>query len=562
MLATYLSRLIPLERTMKNWYNSLSIRWKLQIGFFMVTMVTTVYNRMLASHELGQMVDIAREGGVAQQVIDKLVQNHNAYIFNSFWESGLEFMLQFALIGFVASLFVKPIQALCYALEKVEKGDLTKGVENTSRDEIGELEKSFNDMLSKLNHIMREVNESGKEMEQSAFQIAKISHEIAEVGRKEQSRSEEVNNATRQLHQISESVQTQASEATVRAQATEAQARDGISIVQKNISEMENTVQEVNLAATKISELEKSAAQIHAIITTIQTIAEQTNLLALNAAIEAARAGEQGRGFAVVADEVRKLAERTTQSAGEVSRIIGQLGGKVQEVTTSMNVVVGKVHDNQKLAGETATVIERMSVDIAETSTANGGISAASGEQIRNVDLLKTTLQELFSTLHESSDKVETTAIIGDGLHKVTGKLNQLMADFTFDHSKIVETAQHEKRSFPRASNRLLVHVVQGDIDMECTSLDFSMAGIRLMMGKELDKSKPIGMELYLPQEDLKEYQAQQPVKLQGKIGWQRKEEDKHVCGVAFGQLSPEATKRLRECFRYYNKEAEFGTGK
>jgi len=312
-------------------------------------------------------------------------------------------------------------------------------------------------MLSKLNHIMREVNESGKEMEQSAFQIAKISHEIAEVGRKEQSRSEEVNNATRQLHQISESVQTQATEATVRAQATESQAREGISIVQKNISEMENTVQEVNLAATKISELEKSAAQIHAIITTIQTIAEQTNLLALNAAIEAARAGEQGRGFAVVADEVRKLAERTTQSAGEVSRIIGQLGGKVQEVTTSMNVVVGKVHDNQKLAGETATVIERMSVDIAETSTANGGISAASGEQIRNVDLLKTTLQELFSTLHESSDKVETTAIIGDGLHKVTGKLNQLMADFTFDHSKVVETAQHEKRSFPRASNRLLM---------------------------------------------------------------------------------------------------------
>jgi methyl-accepting chemotaxis protein len=547
---------------MKNWYNSLSIRWKLQIGFFMVTMVTTVYNRMLASHELGQMVDIAREGGVARQVIDKLVQNHDAYIFNSFWESGLEFVLQFVIIGFVASLFVKPIQALCRALEKVERGDLTKGVENTSRDEIGELEISFNDMLSKLNHIMREVNESGKEMEQSAFQIAKISHEIAEVGRKEQSRSEEVNNATRQLHQISESVQTQATEATVRAQATEAQARDGISIVQKNISEMENTVQEVNLAATKISELEKSAAQIHAIITTIQTIAEQTNLLALNAAIEAARAGEQGRGFAVVADEVRKLAERTTQSAGEVSRIIGQLGGKVQEVTTSMNVVVGKVHDNQKLAGETATVIERMSVDIAETSSANGGISAASGEQIRNVDLLKTTLQELFSTLHESSDKVETTAIIGDGLHKVTGKLNQLMADFTFDHSKVVETAQHEKRSFPRASNRLLVHVVQGDIDMECTSLDFSMAGIRLMMGKELDNSKSIEMELYLPQEDLKEYQAQQPVKLQGKIGWQRREEDKHVCGVAFGQLSAEAARRLRECFRYYNKEAEFGTGK
>jgi methyl-accepting chemotaxis protein len=543
---------------MKNWYNSLSIRWKLQFGFFMVTMITTVYNRMLASHELGQMVDMARAGGVSQQVIDKLVENHNAYIFNSFWESGLEFMLQFVIIGFVASLFVKPIKALCLALKDVEKGDLTKGVAHHSRDEIGELEESFNDMLSKLNRIMREVNESGKEMEQSAFQIAKISHEIAEVGRKEQSRSDEVNSATQQLHEISERVQAQATEATVRAKATESQAREGINIVQKNISEMENTVQEVNQAATKINELEKSAVQIHAIITTIQTIAEQTNLLALNAAIEAARAGEQGRGFAVVADEVRKLAERTTLSAGEISRIIAQLGGKVQEVTASMNVVVGKVHDNQKLAGETATVIERISVDIAETASANSGISEASGMQISNVDMLKTTLQDLFSTLHESSVKVETTAGIGDGLHKVTGKLNHLLADFTFDHAVVVEAAQHEKRLFPRASNHLLVHVQQGEEEVECTSLDFSMSGIRLQMGKQLNKNLPITLELYLPQRDLKQYEAQQPVKLQGKIGWQRTEEGKFICGVAFAPLSEDAASRMRESFRYYNKQAEF----
>ncbi|WP_283743580.1 methyl-accepting chemotaxis protein [Sideroxydans sp. CL21] len=544
---------------MNNWYNSLSIRWKLQFGFFLVTMVTTVYNRMLASHELGQMVDIAREGGVGQQVISQLVANHNAYIFNSFWESGLEFMLQFFIIGFVANLFVKPIKALCNALKTVEKGDLTKGVEHRSRDEIGELEKSFNDMLAKLNHIMCEVDDSGKEMEQSAFQIAKISHEIAEVGRKEQNRSDEVNGATQQLHQISESVQVQATEATIRAQRTESQAREGISFVQKNISEMENTVQEVNQAATKINELERSAAQIHDIISTIQDIAGQTNLLALNAAIEAARAGEQGRGFAVVADEVRKLAERTTQSAGEVSRIISQLGGKVEEVTTSMNVVVGKVHENQKLAGETAAVIERISVDVAETASANNGISEASAAQIRNVDILQKTLKELFATLQESSVKVETTAGIGDGLHTVTGKLNNLMAEFTFNHTSAIKAIQHEKRTFPRAANRLLVHVAQGGTSVECPSLDFSMTGIRLLMSKELDRSKLIEMEIYLPQEDISHYEGQKPVKLPGRITWQRKEQGKFVCGVVFEKMSDEAAKRLRESFRYYNKEPEFG---
>jgi methyl-accepting chemotaxis protein len=545
---------------MGNWFLSLSIRWKLQFGFFLVTMVTTVYNRMLASHELGQMVEIARSNGASAKIIGQLEANHSSYIFNSFWESGLEFVLQFFLIGLVASLFVKPIQALCAALKAVESGDLTKEVENRSRDEIGMLEISFNDVLAKLNHIMREVDESGKEMEQSAFQIAKISHEIAEVGRNEQSRSAEVSNVTLQLHTISEDVQAQATAASDRAKQTEEQAREGIRMVQKNISEMEGTAQEVNQAAAKIAELERSAGQIHEIISTIQTIAEQTNLLALNAAIEAARAGEQGRGFAVVADEVRKLAERTTHSAGEVSAIIGQLGGKVQEVTTSMSVVVGKVHENQKVAGETAAVIERMAGDIAETASANTGISSASGEQISNVNLLQNTLEQLFATLDVSSSKVETTAAIGDGLYKVTGKLNQLMSGFTFENVHVTEPSQHEKRNYPRATNKLLVQASQGGKTIECSSLDFSLTGIRLGLNEELNSKRPVDMAVYLPQKDLDQYKGQNPLKLSGRITWQRPEDGKYQCGIAFEGLSEEGNRKLRECFQHYNKVPEFSS--
>ena len=543
---------------MVNWYRSLSIRWKLQFGFFLVTMVTTVYNRMLASHELGKMVEIAQSNGVGAHIIKQLEASHSAYIFNSFWESGLEFVLQFFLIGAVASLFVKPIKALCHALKAVEKGDLTKGVENRSRDEIGELEKSFNDVLSKLNHIMREVDESGKEMEQSAFQIAKISHEIAEVGHKEQSRSAEVNNATERLQQISGSVQNQATAATERARQTEERAREGIRMVQKNIAEMEGTTQEVNEAARQIAELEQSAGQIHKIIATIQAIAEQTNLLALNAAIEAARAGEQGRGFAVVADEVRKLAERTSRSAGEVSSIIDQLGGKVQQVTSSMSVVVGKVNDNQRVAGETAAVIEQMAGDVAETASANSGISSASGEQIQNVNLLRDTLAELFATLSESSAKVETTAAIGESLHKVTGSLNQLMAGFSFDSVHVIAPAQHEKRTCPRITNRLLVRATQGDTTVECSSLDFSVAGMRLALQDKLDSKRPVDLAVYLPQEELAQYEHQNPLRLRGKISWQRAENGKCLCGVAFEGLSDDAKRKLCDSIRYFHKTPEF----
>ncbi|MFA6972920.1 MAG: methyl-accepting chemotaxis protein [Gallionella sp.] len=546
---------------MGNWFLSLSIRWKLQLGFFLVTMVTTVYNRILASHELGQMVEIARTNGVSAQVVSQLEASHSAYIFNSFWESGLEFALQFFLIGVVARLFVKPIQALCNALKAVVQGDLTREVEISAPDEIGMLGESFNEVLNKLNHIMREVDASGREMGQSAFQIAKISHEIAEVGHSEQSRSTEVTNVTNQLYRASESVQTQAMAAVGRAKQTEERAREGIRMVQKNISEMEGTAQEVNLAVQKIFELEQSTEQIHEIITTIQTIAKQTDLLALNAAIEAARAGEQGRGFAVVADEVRKLAERTTRSAGEVSEIIGQLGGKVQQVTSSMNVVVSRVHDNQQVAGETAAVIEHMAGEVAQTASANDGIFGASGEQISNVNLLQERLAHLLATLSESSAKVETTAAIGDSLHKVTGKLNQLMSGFTFESIHVIEPTQNEKRAYPRATNRLLVEGTQSGKSFECSSLDFSLAGMRLLLNKNLDEACPVELAVCLPQNDLHQYEEQQPLKLRGRVSWQRLEGGRNQCGIAFEGMSEDASRKLRECFKYYNKTPEFGAG-
>ncbi|MES1982406.1 MAG: methyl-accepting chemotaxis protein [Pseudomonadota bacterium] len=543
---------------MANWFRSLSIRWKLQFGFFAVTMVTTVYNRLLASYELGQMVDIARQGGVNAQVIAQLEANHHAYIFNSFWESGLEFLLQFLIIGMLAAIFVKPIQTLCLALKAVQDGDLTKELKVSSRDEIGMVEESFNQVLKMLNRIMRDVNSSGKKMEQSTFQIAQTSHEIAEVGRKEQSRSAEVSHATEQLHHISESVQAQAQGTTERARKTAERAHEGIRMVQKNISEMQETTQQVNRAVLSISELEQSAGKIHDIITTIQTIARQTNLLALNAAIEAARAGEQGRGFAVVADEVRKLAERTTFSAGEVSEIISALGGKVQQVTASMSIVVGKVQENQKVASETAAVIEHMADDVAQSVHANNEISDASGKQISNVRLLEDTLAQLFSTLHESSAKVETTAAIGESLHKVTGTLNQLMAGFTFVNVNTVEAAQHEKRTVPRLSNLLLVHATQGDRKVDCSGLDFSLTGICLMLNQQLDSSAPVELTIQLPQDDFEKYRRQVPLQITGRITWQRPENHKFLCGIAFSNLSGSDSNRLRECFKYFNRMPEF----
>ncbi|MEW6313261.1 MAG: methyl-accepting chemotaxis protein [Pseudomonadota bacterium] len=541
-------------------FHELSIRWKLQIAFMVVTMVTTIYNRMLASHELTKMVEIAQTGGASAQIIEQLEANHNAYIFNSFWESGIEFVLQFFVIGFLATLFVKPILALCQALRAVEHGDLTKGVENTSHDEIGQLEKGFNAMLAKLNTIMREINDSGKRMGQSAYQIAKISNEIAEVSKAEQNRSNEVSNATDRLQEISETVQSNAESATERAKRTEERARQGILTVQRNIAEMELTVQEVNRASGQINNLEHSAEKIHDIIAVIKTIAEQTNLLALNAAIEAARAGEQGRGFAVVADEVRKLAERTTVSATEVSAIIGDLTQSMQLVTGSMSSVVNKVHANQSVASETENAIKSMVTEVEETAIANRGICQASKDQLENFRLLQKTLDKLFMTLSESSTKVETTAAIGENLYGVTGKLNELMAGFKFENQVVIEPAQHEKRHHPRAQNNLLIKATQGSTTLEGISKDFSLTGLRLRLSEAIDATQPVSLAIFLPTDDLDTFKQQKPLHLKGRIAWSdyKQNRNEYLYGIQFIEPSASEQECLKACFAYFNRNAEF----
>lgn len=543
---------------MGKWFSALSIRWKFQLGFFIVTMVTTIYNRVLAAHELEKLVVMARESHVASSVVAQLEANHAAYIFNSFWESGIEFFLQFMLIGFVANLFVKPIKGLCDALKAVEKGDLTRGVEETQHDEIGVLQHSFNDMLNKLNEIMRNIEENGKQMGQSAYQIATVSHQIAEIGKEENSRSMEATLATEELKRISEMVQNQAMEASARAENTESQAREGIEIVKTSIARMEDTVHQVHRAEAEIQELQQAANQIHNIIYTIQAIAEQTNLLALNAAIEAARAGESGRGFAVVADEVRKLAEKTGSSAGEVSAIIGGLSGKVGQVTSTMQTVVQEVHASQEKANETASVIDLMATNVTETAKANNSISEVSNVQMERLQFMENTLKKLFQTLSENSAKVETTAHIGDSLFEVTESLNRLMKGFVFTHHEEMEKTDFDKRRHPRMHHTLLVNVRQGEREIESLAKDFSLTGMKLIVPEGVDPGKNIDLEILVPYDDHDAYMNQDPLRLSGRIVWARREGEGHLYGVEFLNQGEAQKRQIKHCFEFYNKKAEY----
>ena len=459
---------------------------------------------------------------------------------------------------FIRRSVTRPLVNAVAVAELVAEGRLDNDIHITSHDETGALLTMLTRMQDKLHDVLKEVEDCGRNMGQSAFQVAAISNEIADMSKHQEGRAGEVSSVMQQVHQISSDVQVQAIDASGRSDEVERLAREGIANVHKNIGSMDDTTHQVSRAASEVQELEQFGQLIHSIVNVIKEIADQTNLLALNAAIEAARAGESGRGFAVVADEVRKLAERTARSATEVNEIIGKLSGKVQQVVTTMGVVVQKVNVTQEEARKTANTMEGIAVTAVDTAKANQKISSASQLQVQQFELLERTLDTLFTVLHESGSKVKTTASIGEDLRVVTRRLNDIMSGFTFSSGLEIEAAQHEKRRAPRANNSLRVKITQGDTMFEAVASDFSLAGLRLRLPRPVHEREPLDLALYLPSDNLKHYTEQEPLRIDGRVAWQNKDGNNYQCGVEFQNLNTSNIELMRKCFEFYNKNAEF----
>ncbi|MCB1917097.1 MAG: methyl-accepting chemotaxis protein [Rhodocyclaceae bacterium] len=420
---------------------------------------------------------------------------------------------------------------------------------------------SIHSMVRELSGHMRAIDLESKQVAQSSYQISQISEHIVDAASQEQERSSEVRDAMGALSDTASTVHGLSGDVRERAESARGSAREGIEAVRNNIGEMEHVLDEVGASEAKIGQLSEANQQIQVIVRTIAGITDQTNLLALNAAIEAARAGEHGRGFAVVADEVRKLAQNAGTATGEISRIIEHLNQLVGESTDAMQRVSTRTRSSMDRAKESNVAIERITDAIDTNAEAANQISQVTVEQQRKVEALQARLDALNETLEHNARKVHTTGAISQDLFRVTERLRGLVDHFRFDQAQVVTPIDNEHRKAPRYENKLLVLLDDQGHKREALTVDISLTGARIRVPSALRTPirDTLEFQLMIPAARLSDYGAQQPERLQARLLWQRDGgEDGVLYGLEFVDLDERRRQSLQRCFAFFNQSPTY----
>ncbi len=314
-------------------------------------------------------------------------------------------LVAFWIIGSIT----KPLNQAVETANAIASGDLTVRIENTGKNETGQLLLAMKAMVDKLKGVMGDIKQASASVASGSEELSASSEEITRTMTDQSNRSSQIATAAEEMSQTVIDIAKNASNISQSSVETAEIARKGAEVVGKSVNESRTIVETVNASAHVMQSLGERSRQIGDIVDVINDIADQTNLLALNAAIEAARAGEQGRGFAVVADEVRKLAERTAKATAEISQMIGSIQSEVGSAVDAMS------HTNEKV---------------------NVGLqySIEAGEQLKYIVQSVTALQNLVQQIATATEEMSTTseAISGDiqavanGASEISGGSDQI----------------------------------------------------------------------------------------------------------------------------------------
>jgi len=332
------------------------------------------------------------------------------------------------IIGFLSNAAFKPLAGIVAALEKAAGGDLSIRADVSGNGEFVRLATAFNTMMTDMNKAMRQFFSVADTVRDSVVMVRSTTDAMASAAEDVAVQASTIATASEEMSATSGDIARNCLYAAESAQKATEQTHSGSQLAQSSSRLMENIAQRVNVSSKTVEGLGQRSDQIGAIVNTIQDIADQTNLLALNAAIEAARAGEQGRGFAVVADEVRALAERTTKATKEIATMIKAIQSETQSAVNSMSEGVDEVKRGTLETTRSGEALEDilnkindLTMQISQVATAAEEQTATTQEITNNIQMITDVVNRNVENAHSTTQATTLLAKQVDGLHELVG---------------------------------------------------------------------------------------------------------------------------------------------
>ncbi|MGD8778036.1 MAG: methyl-accepting chemotaxis protein [Ignavibacteria bacterium] len=321
-------------------------------------------------------------------------------------------------------------------MSKFADGDLSVSLEELEKDDdVARLFIGFNNAVKKIKEMILNVGEATRATASASSEISSSAEEMAAGSQEQSAQAAEVASAVEEMTKTIMSTANNASRAAESSKEANELAEKGNVKVEENRQGIERIMESAEYTAKIIASLAGKTDQIGEIAQVIDDIADQTNLLALNAAIEAARAGEQGRGFAVVADEVRKLAERTTKATKEIAETISAIQQEAKEADESMHKASGVVNEGMKLTREVGEALLSIKSKTEVVSDEINQVAAASEEQSTASEQISKNIEGINSVSHEAALSTQQIAKAAEDLNNLTLSLQNLISQFKVDQS-------------------------------------------------------------------------------------------------------------------------------
>ncbi|MCW4244296.1 MAG: methyl-accepting chemotaxis protein [Candidatus Thiodiazotropha taylori] len=342
----------------------------------------------------------------------------------------LSLLIGIAISWLLSNNITKRISYSVEQLETIASGNLTSNLEVCGSDEIGKLQQAMSIMQQRLRDMIRHITDTTIQLSTAADEVATVTTQTNDNIQQQQSETEQITTAMTQMSATVREVSLNIETTSNSASDANLQVKNGQEMVTSALNGVNKLGEQIETNATVISELERNSENINSVLEVIKSIAEQTNLLALNAAIEAARAGEQGRGFAVVADEVRTLAGRTQDSTSEINQMIEILQGNSANAVKAMEVSRQQASCVVEQAQNADTALQAISASVSQIDQMSSQIATAAEEQSSVTDEMSRNIDHINNMAIQNASGTQQTSAAGDELSRMAASLQQMVSAF------------------------------------------------------------------------------------------------------------------------------------